>query len=110
MTWAEALGRFTRKHLKNLSSKEVEILYEYPWHAYSIASLWSHRGVIWKKHEGRYPTPSEVGLEPDHAFFDPDVVCVSRTYDRNQKLLSVEQYFRGRRLKPTHKLWQRVPS
>ena len=109
MTWGEALAPFVKKHFKKLSTKEIEILYEYPWNGYCIGGLWSHRGVIWKKYEGTYPNPEDVGLEPDHPFFDPEVVTISRTMNGNGECIAIDQFWRGRRLKPSHRLYQRHP-
>ena len=74
------------------------------WH-WGIGHLWSYRGRIWKKYEGSYPTPEEVGLEPDHPFFNPDHVSVGETRDASGRLLKVTVLWRGRRIKPGHRFY-----
>ena len=106
MEWPEALAGFLDRHLKNVSSQELQVLNEYPWNSGSISGLWSHRGAIWKKHEGSYPAPDQVGLPATHAFFDPDFVDVSEVKNQHNEVLRVEQWHHGRRIKPTHRLYQ----
>ena len=71
----------------------------------SVAGLWSYRGFLWKKYAGKYPTPEEVGLAPDHWFFDADFVDTAMTYDYNGKLKKVEHFHRGKKIKPSHRLY-----
>ena len=75
----------------------------------SIAGLWSYRGHLWKKYAGAYPTPDEVGMSADDSFFDPDYVDHSRTFNRDGELLDETWFHRGRKLKPTHRLWATRP-
>lgn len=71
----------------------------------SIASCWSYRGKIWKKYAGAYPYPDDIGLEPGHPFFNPDLVDRSEVIDRTGKVVKTEYRHHGRLLRPTDKLY-----
>ena len=70
----------------------------------SQAGMWSYRGAMWKKVTGSYPSPEEVGLDADHDFFNPNVVCSSQTTYRSGKKDPREYFHHGKKLKPSDKL------
>lgn len=105
MNWDEALRKFMSKHWDAMGQREFEAMYGYPWDGFSIAGLWSYRGAIWVRYEGCYPKPEDVGLEPDHWFFNPDVVCLSETRKQGGEVIKREQRHHGRKMKPTHRLY-----
>lgn len=105
MKWQDAKARFLEKHWKEMGDRHFRVMTEYKEHNLSIPGLWSYRGWIWNKYEGRYPTPDEVGLPDGHSFFDPDVVCTCITHFSNGRLPKTEHYHRGRKLKPGHRLY-----
>lgn len=109
MDWDTALKNFMAKHWSEMGQSQFEAMYDYPWYGFSIAGLWSYRGYIWKKYEGKYPTPEEVGLPADHTFFDPDYVCYSRTIDASGVIRNEEWHHHGRLMRPSHRLWASRP-
>ena len=109
MDWDTALQNFSNKHLGQMGQRQWEAMYSYPWYGFSQDGLWSYRGYIWKKHEGKYPTPEEVGLPADHAFFDPDYVCHSVRKNADQKVVAEEWHHHGVKMRPTHRLWAKRP-
>ena len=110
MTHQEAWDAFMKAHWRGMSQREFGLMTEYKENHMSISGLWSYRGAIWKKYAGSMPTPEEVGLPSGHAFFDPDVVCTCRSSFSNGRPDKVEHYHRGRKLKPTHRLFPRNPT
>ena len=110
MTWSKALEGFLREHGRKLSWRESMVMTSYPWEQMSIPGLWSYRGAIWKKYAGSMPTPEEVGLPSGHSFFDPDVVCTTTVHYSNGRKGATEHYHRGRKLKPSHRLFPRTPT
>lgn len=106
----DAFQAFIQRYWREMSEKEHELMTSYPWGNLSISGLWSYRGAIWKKYAGSMPTPEEVGLPSGHSFFDPDVVCTCRSSFSNGRPDKVEHYHRGRRLKPTHRLFPKTPT
>ena len=106
MNWSEAELKFMSEHAHKLSSL-VHMKWEYKaWdQKMSMGCLWSYRGMIWKKCTGSYPTPEEVGLDPDHDFFNPDVICSSQWHKRNGDKGPMEFFHHGRKMKPTHRLY-----
>jgi hypothetical protein len=109
MDWDTALQGFMQKHRNELGQRQFECMYDYPWYGFSISGLWSYRGAIWKKYEGKMPTPEEVGLPADHSFFDPNYVCYSRSWDSNGVLRNEEWHHHGSKMRPTHRLWASRP-
>ena len=106
MKWQDALQLFLQKHWKDMGQRHFLVMTEYKEDHMSIPGLWSYRGWIWAKYEGRYPTPEEVGLPSGHSFFDPDVVCTTTIHYSNGRPPKTENYYRGRKLKPGHRLWR----
>lgn len=109
MTWGEAVEGFMKRHWKQMSCKESEVMTSYPWDNLSIAGLWSWRGKIWAKYEGGYPEPSAIGLPADDTFFDKDYICMSTRRDPNGKVLNVSWWHHGRRLTERSRLWKKRP-
>ena len=109
MEWAQALEGFLKRHGQKVKPKEGYVMTDYPWENLSVPGLWSWRGAIWAKYEGRYPDPSAVGLDANHWFFDKDYVCLGVTRDYAQNVLSVTWHHHGRRLTERSRLWKTRP-
>ena len=102
MNWSEAEAKFKKENFAYLSGQQWDIWNYQAWGSHmSVAGMWSYRGAQWKKCTGAYPKPEEVGLAPDHDFFNPDVVCTSWTQYRNGKKSRREYFHHGRKLKPS---------
>ena len=78
----------------------------------SISSLWSWRGAQCKKYLGYYPKPEEIGLEPDHPFYDPDYIDLAITFGWGGVVKSVKPCHHGRPIRRNERLWreQAVPE
>ena len=109
MDWETALKEFMKDRWDKLGQREFEAMYDYPWYGFSIGGLWSYRGKIWKKYAGQMPTPEEVGLEADHAFFDPDYVCYSEMKKFDGTVVNQEWHHHGVKMRPSHRLWKTRP-
>lgn len=98
--WMGSLADEFWANNEKASWKEHEIFFQgyYPWNM-SISELWSWRGQIAKKLLGRMPTPEEVGIEPDHAFFNPHELSFMQCFDSRGQLKDSGYYRHGRRLK-----------
>ena len=106
MDWQTAEANFLTHSGHRLSFDErANWDYQGASFSWSIDHLWSYRGRLWEKYTGSYPKPEEVGLPADHPFFDPDHVCVGETRDYNGKLLGRTVFYRGRRIKPGHRMF-----
>ena len=111
MDWATAEANFWNRRWREMGSQEMDNWdYKGASSDWSIAHLWSYRGRLWKKYEGSYPKPEEVGLPANHPFFDPDHVCVGESYDCNGKLLGRTVRWRGRKIKPGHRMFPSLDS
>ena len=109
MDWQTALPKFLERHRGKLSWKEIGVMTEYKEDNVSIPGLWSWRGKIWKKYEGRYPTQEELSMEPDHVFFDPDFICYCRHINSSGEVTKEEWFHHGRRITPASRLWDKRP-
>ena len=109
MDWATAEAKFFERNGRKISSQEHN-----NWHYqgsswfWSVPHLWSYRGRLWKKYEGSYPKAEDVGLEPGHWFFDTDHIDVSKTQNINGKVTAVTVRWRGREIKPGHRMYPKV--
>ena len=109
MDWQTAEANFWNRRWLEASGRERDNWdYKGATWGWSLAHLWSYRGRVWKKYEGSYPKPEEVGLEPDHPFFDPDHIDISETRDASGNVLKREVFWRGRRIKPGHRMFPNV--
>ena len=110
MDWDTALQGFHKKHGMDMGQRHHEAMYGYPFFGFSVSGLWSYRGYIWKKYEGKYPTPEEVGLPADHDFFNPDVIDYSESVNAYGEVVNQEWRHHGLLMKPTHRLWPKAQS
>ena len=109
MRWSQALSDFLDRHQGELSWREFLVMTDYKEDNVSIPGLWSWRGKIWAKCDGRYPEPSAVGMQANDTFFDKDYICHSRWMNSDGKLLKEEWFHHGRRLTERSKLWAKRP-
>ncbi len=106
MNWSEAEWKFRKEHGHKISSNDWTKWEYKAWNQQmSLSGLWSFRGAKWKQATGSYPKPEDVGLEPDHDFFNPDVVCATQWVKRNGEKSPIEYFHHGRKMKPTHRLY-----
>lgn len=106
MDWKTAENKFFKNQGRNMTWHEkVKWDFKQWGQPMSIGGLWSYRGKIWKKYAGAYPYPDEVGLEPGHPFFNPDLVCCTSTMNSAGKVVKEEYRHHGRLLRPTDKLY-----
>lgn len=111
MNWSEAEAKFKREHGQDLSQQSWNKWNYQQWgQRMSIAGLWSFRGAQWRKVTGRYPDPEEVGLDPNHDFFNPDVICTSWTQFANGKRGATKYFHHGRKLQPGDRLYPKPGS
>lgn len=90
------------EHYHRLTQEECDVFYGavFPWKG-GIAGLWHWRGQIAKKLLGRMPTPEEVDVPADNAYWQEDFVEEDRTFFSNGES-KLNCYWRcGRRLKET---------
>ena len=109
MRWSEAEAKFKLEHFQDLTGHQWDKWNYQAWgQSMSVAGMWSFRGAMWKKATGAYPKPEEVGLDADHDFFNPNVVCTTWTTYSSGKKSAREYFHHGRKLKPSNKLYPKT--
>lgn len=73
---------------------------------WSLAGLWSWRGVQCKKYLGYMPSPDDIGLSADDVFYDPDFVDITFTQKFGGEITEVNIHHHGRKIRRTERLWR----
>ena len=96
------------QHERSLSYQEIEVFYlgVFPWGG-GLDEMWAWRGYIARKLLGRMPTPEEVSVRPDSAYWKPDAIFCSEVRNRQGEVIETVYRRRGRQLKETSPAVQR---